>query len=300
MSCFLVQVLPSMVENLPSGLAAIPLSPEMKMAPSLIEDILTLDPMVARVEASFCLGEVSTIEEATDLAQDLLDDLFDSHGRSLRTDSFISSRSIRDSHREQFWRRSLQAPDEGICQAMLNDFVLEVSDSMMVLFLPPETRDERYRECLQAVAVDLAQQPEVCAVSALQPLKTSNVIGSGIVQSGQTDYKPFYDAGLDGKGQIIALSDTGIDLNNCYFYDSKVSTPQDGSVQYNARKVIQYVSFTDNSDYIGGHGSKLTRTVRFHFNVPWYANILLFFSSCCRYNRWSYGEQWYNRNYRKW
>ncbi len=38
-----------------------------------------------------------------------------------------------------------------------------------------------------------------------------------LVQSGVVESRPWLDSGLDGNGQIIALSDTGIDVDNCYF-----------------------------------------------------------------------------------
>ena len=30
---------------------------------------------------------------------------------------------------------------------------------------------------------------------------------------------PFFDSGLDGSGQVVSVSDTGIDMDNCYFRD---------------------------------------------------------------------------------
>ena len=91
-----------------------------------------------------------------------------------------------------------------------------------------------------------------------------NDIASALLQSGSPTEKPLYDVGLDGSGQVVALSDSGIDTDNCYFYDSEHETPKTGigmvrgSSNPLARKVVQYVSYADDSDYLSGHGSKFT------------------------------------------
>ena len=93
-------------------------------------------------------------------------------------------------------------------------------------------------------------------------------------------------AGLDGTGQVVAVSDTGIDQNNCYFYDPD-NTPSDvGSpLQFCSlfsrcfektfsfihiafqkyddrhRKIVQYVDYVDDSDYEYGHGTHVSGIV---------------------------------------
>jgi len=48
---------------------------------------------------------------------------------------------------------------------------------------------------------------------------TQNTVITWLTQSELKDERPFFDAGLDGNGQIVAVSDTGCDQNNCYFTD---------------------------------------------------------------------------------
>lgn len=38
--------------------------------------------------------------------------------------------------------------------------------------------------------------------------------------------EPFSDAGLDGKGEVVGVSDTGVDELSCYFMDPKGQVPR--------------------------------------------------------------------------
>ena len=69
---------------------------------------------------------------------------------------------------------------------------------------------------------------------------------------------------LTGKGQIIGISDTGLDMSSCYFSDPNVaapySTPANPTKNLAHRKVIQYITFVDNSDDSVGHGTHVCGT----------------------------------------
>ena len=62
---------------------------------------------------------------------------------------------------------------------------------------------------------------------------------------------------MTGKNQIISISDTGVDVDNCYFYDKSNQANQNtsGNVNSNARKIVQYYTGTDAGDYFNGHGT---------------------------------------------
>lgn len=52
---------------------------------------------------------------------------------------------------------------------------------------------------------------------------------------------------------MVAVSDTGVDTDNCYFWDAN----HGGPTQYrdeSHRKIVQYKNFVDKSDYKYGHG----------------------------------------------
>ena len=73
--------------------------------------------------------------------------------------------------------------------------------------------------------------------------------------------------GLDGEGQIVGVSDTGIDENSCFFRDSyhgkviksSIDNPQ---VDHKNRKIVEYITYSDNyGDVEAGHGSHVCGTI---------------------------------------
>lgn len=53
---------------------------------------------------------------------------------------------------------------------------------------------------------------------------------------------------LTGKGQIVGIADTGVDLTSCFFVDSVPVGPTH-------RKVLRYIPYADSSDIYQGHGT---------------------------------------------
>jgi hypothetical protein len=221
----------SQIKSLSSdNLQGIPFTPEMKIASGLLDmaaDQSAAVP-VTRIEAGFCLGETNSSETATRLTTLLLQDFIsgssigagaDRRERRRRLQPFLdSSRSVRDetSRHHALWHRLLldTIDDDDACIDMFLDLNIEVTKDVVV-FTSDDSSSEPPVECLQALVVDLALQPEFCFVDGFQPLQTYNILASGIVQSANTVSKPFYDVGINGTGQVVGLSDTGIDLDNC-------------------------------------------------------------------------------------
>ena len=123
------------------------------------------------------------------------------------------------------------------------------------------------RDCLQTVAYRLARHPQVCFVWASRPVELLNTVAAGVVQSGSGnggDETPFYDAGIRGNGQVVAVSDTGLDTDNCYFWDATASVPkneQSNSFDRDVRKVIQYYAFADDEAVPSSHGTHVAGTI---------------------------------------
>lgn len=235
----------------------------MKMAAGLGEDILTSEPMLSRIEAFFCASETQSSVRAADLAATVLED---GQERRLRAQTFLESRASRNPHRWDFSYRRLQSSSEdNICREMLAILELEVSakGNTIMLTLPPEQLKDAYRECLHSIVIDLSMQPEVCYVGAYQQIQTLNKLATGIAQSGSSTFTPFYDVGLDGAGQVVALSDTGMDTDNCYFWDTRkeISKDQSNRFDLSIRKVVQYVARGDNKENAGGHGTHVAGTI---------------------------------------
>jgi hypothetical protein len=112
--------------------------------------------------------------------------------------------------------------------------------------------------CGIAMLVGLSQIDQVCSVDVAVDIEVGNIQSAWISQSGIRDTFPWlvvpiereinmiqrlaygqttklthicvvsiaflfadrFDQGLTGKGQVVSVSDTGLDMKNCYFYDS--------------------------------------------------------------------------------
>jgi hypothetical protein len=75
-------------------------------------------------------------------------------------------------------------------------------------------------------------------------------------QSGVENYSPITSLeGINGSSQVIGISDTGIDVNSCFFYDPDNDVPYD-TVSSSHRKIVTYVTYVDDSDVsTDGHGT---------------------------------------------
>jgi len=110
-------------------------------------------------------------------------------------------------------------------------------------------------DCVLAMIAGISINPDICFFELnLEKRPQSNGLhrpnADWMVQSYVYQARPFFDAGLDGTGVVAAVSDTGLDVNNCYFWDKS------NEVGKSHRKIISYNVFNgDDSDYQGGHGS---------------------------------------------
>ncbi|KNC51787.1 uncharacterized protein AMSG_12105 [Thecamonas trahens ATCC 50062] len=107
---------------------------------------------------------------------------------------------------------------------------------------------------VQALARDAAvQHIEFAPVFALR-----NKFARGITQSGTAGQTPITAAGLDGAGEVVGVADSGLDYDNCMFYDSSVSQPGPSH-----RKIIAYevAPGNDMTDDVNGHGTHVVGSV---------------------------------------
>ena len=75
-----------------------------------------------------------------------------------------------------------------------------------------------------------------------------------------------FDTGLDGSDLVVGVSDTGIDMSHCQFYDANVSTPFD-TIDHTHRKVVSYITYADNLDDGDGHGTHVASTAAGKSNI---------------------------------
>ena len=89
---------------------------------------------------------------------------------------------------------------------------------------------------------------------------------AAITQNGTLSlgYRPMYDRGLTGAGQIVGVGDSGLDVRSCFFYEAANDFPVDNAnnLYPDAEKVVQYVSYADNMEgEASGHGTHVAGTV---------------------------------------
>ncbi len=99
----------------------------------------------------------------------------------------------------------------------------------------------------QAGVGPLADMPEVLALEPWSMPQTSNDVSYGVIQSGQAGRSPVWNHGLRGQGQVIGLSDSGVDVHSCYFSGDKIAG---------------YAEFTGIHDGDGtGHGTHVAGSI---------------------------------------
>ncbi len=80
-----------------------------------------------------------------------------------------------------------------------------------------------------------------------------------VVQSNVSGWMPAWDHGLHGEGQIVAIMDSGLDYNSCWFRDHDLRPPGPRH-----RKVIDYAEVGGGNAYDGcedGHGTHVAGTL---------------------------------------
>lgn len=101
-----------------------------------------------------------------------------------------------------------------------------------------EESDELKMACLMGLVSVLAAVPEVQRISPLHASELKNAVAGAIVQSGNIAEKPLTDAGLDGAGEIIQVSDTSLCLV-CSWY-SELQPPESITVSA-VRKLVKSI-----------------------------------------------------------
>lgn len=115
--------------------------------------------------------------------------------------------------------------------------------------------------CALVLLLGISANPDVCSVDVRRGVEPSNRIASFMVESEIQNQYPFRARGINGTGETVAVSDTGVDSNNCYFYDPENPQPVGFMFDASARKIDQYVPFVDTGDYVFGHGTHVAGTI---------------------------------------
>jgi len=152
--------------------------------------------------------------------------------------------------------------------APLDDFVdLKIDHSrkqLIMKFLSSRPLDE---QCILGQVGVVISSPDVCSLGFQSTIQTLNDKSRWIIQGSMLDSSgmwklPFFDVGIMGQGQTAQVSDTGLDVKSCYFFDKNGSITPDHSkvVDNTRRKVVQYYAKMDGIDS-HGHGTHCSGTV---------------------------------------
>merc|ERR1719343_77588 len=73
------------------------------------------------------------------------------------------------------------------------------------------------KTCSQILVLSLSVIPEVCSIQTRPRMEIKNHNAQWLIQTGVQGVTPWYDLGLNGTGEVVAVSDTGLSLDHCYF-----------------------------------------------------------------------------------
>ena len=116
---------------------------------------------------------------------------------------------------------------------------------------------------LPSVVRFLTALPRVLWVEKALPRRTKNYVARGITQTNDPARAPL-EGLLTGKGQVVGVGDSGLDVNSCYFYDAQepvfyTRLPAKSTSLH--RKVKAYWEFMDREFEDGAHGTHVSGSV---------------------------------------
>ena len=126
--------------------------------------------------------------------------------------------------------------------------------------------------CLMALLAFVSSDPAVLFIEEYLKVKLYNAAAAYLTQAGNDGVYnignstfPYFSVGLDGRGQVAQVVDTGLDQNSCFFRDPTgpvpVTTISEAAFDTRKRKVIQYVRWADDRDVANGHGTHVVGTL---------------------------------------
>ncbi len=118
-----------------------------------------------------------------------------------------------------------------------------------------------FRDDLYQLVTGIARRPNVLWIEPYHVPVLLNDNSRWICQSYSSGSTPVWDNGIHGEGQIAGISDTGLDADSCFFYDSSEGLP-DSSVNNDQRKTIVYYDLAGDGGWDNyGHGTHCAGTI---------------------------------------
>ncbi|GMH68510.1 hypothetical protein TL16_g04950 [Triparma laevis f. inornata] len=253
-TCYVTSSLLSHAQTAPSTLSIHPITPSMKFPAGFTQDLEEGKyDNVDAIRLHLCpLSSPSASTLITSTLQSL--DTTDTCSPSILSLAFTLS--PRDS--QTMWIHNLTPLlDSGCLQTALD--LLSISPTICAMELQKQPK-------LHNKEAAWITQSATCKTTSGQDCKTSYSIPSNGNKIDSSKSTPFWSNGITGSGQIVQVSDSGLDVDNQYFWDSDCSVPKDksGASNLNCRKVVQYVAYVDGTDDENGHGTHVVGSVLGH------------------------------------
>jgi hypothetical protein len=185
----------------------------------------------------------------TTLAQKLANAISDAY--YLTSEEYQNSTDSSDeelTERAQLWKGLLtEYQESGVCVEVYKSRLewsldraidAETGSSQVTVKFNNTGNSTQDQGCILTLTLAIAAYPAVCSLDLKREVSVSNTISQWMTQSELEGKVPFFDSGLDGTGQVVAVSDTGIDLDNCYFRDD---TEEAGVVRLSINVPLYYI-----------------------------------------------------------
>ena len=113
---------------------------------------------------------------------------------------------------------------------------------------------------VRQIITKLSELKFVAWIEMRQPIRSFNKFAKGVIESGFAGSRFLSKANFTGDGHVVGVSDTGIDVNHCFFKDTS------NSVVYNSlnsrhRKIVYYQTYVDSQDDVHGHGTHVAASL---------------------------------------
>ena len=275
MSCYSLHADHPTAVDAPSHLIVHPFSPSMKLPHNAVDNIFVdVVNRAKSLQLDLCKTHATTKEARLEVSRLM----------EAGVKEFLGQDIVHEIHshtHERLFRNILddmtQSERSSCLSAVTEHFSFRAAEDLDFVYI--DGVDKSSPSCAVAITAYLSTKNEVCALSPVSASVLMNQEAQWIVQSGTNNQRPFWNVGIKGNGQVIQVSDTGLDQDNCYFYDSsgKVRTTTYTNyyldTQYtdsSKRKVVQYNAFhrasqpngaPDDRDDDGGHGTHVVGSI---------------------------------------
>lgn len=151
--------------------------------------------------------------------------------------------------------------------------IMSNDESLCPLLAPPEIASDNIlltlpRKNAALCTSWLSYQNEVAFLENKPKYKLLNEYAKLITQDASNmNSTILYDGGLSGEGEVVIVADTGLDHDNCFFYDKiRGAAPNGRSTDIQPdmeqRKVVMYINdHGDSGDDVRGHGTHVAGSI---------------------------------------